>query len=296
MSIKPRGRFAPSPTGPLHFGSLVTALGSYLNIKQGHGEWLVRIDDLDPPREQPGASDAILQMLEAHGLYWDGEIEYQSRRSSLYLEAIAQLTRHDLIYACRCSRKEIAKMQIPDKSRRYPGTCRNRRLSPLDTSLRIRVDSEPIHFLDAIQGPVMQAIDQEIGDFIIRRRDGLFAYHLAVVIDDADQGISEIARGADLLATTPCQIYLQRNLSLTTPNYYHFPVAVNEFGQKLSKQTRAAPLDPGAAGATLKRALAFLGHQPPVDLGEDVAEILDWASRHWSRERIPKKRHISHSN
>ncbi len=286
------GRFAPSPTGPLHFGSLVAALGSYLNIKNRGGDWLVRIEDLDPPREQAGADTAILKMLEAHGLSWDREIEYQSRRSTLYDTALDSLDKQQLTYACQCSRKDITETSPDKNGPRYPGTCRQKKL-PIDSaSIRVCVDNHPISFTDTIQGAITQELDQEVGDFIVRRRDGFFAYHLAVVVDDADQSVSEIARGADLLDSTARQIHLQRCLSLTTPDYIHFPIAINRLGQKLSKQTHAPPLVKNQAGKTLKRALDFLGQQPPADLGENVREVMDWARQHWSLARVPRQRRI----
>ncbi len=226
---KYRGRFAPSPTGPLHFGSLVAAVGSYLEAKSRGGAWLLRMEDLDTPRAQPGAADAILRTLEACGMAWDGDIVYQSRRSVAYRAALAHLEAQGLVYACGCSRREIADSGLgPDGALIYPGTCRNG-LAPgkQARAIRVCVDHERIDFEDLVQGNLNQDLAAEVGDFVLRRADGLYAYQLAVVVDDAEQKITDVVRGADLLDSTPRQIYLQRRLGLPAPRYLHLPAASN---------------------------------------------------------------------
>ena len=279
------GRFAPSPTGPLHFGSLVAALGSFLQARAREGTWRVRMEDIDPPREAAGAADGILRTLEAFGLAWDGEVLYQSRRGEAYRAALADLEREGMLYACRCSRRELAPY-----GGRYPGFCRGRRPSPRGRQAWcVLTDAEPIRFTDAIQGPCTQTL-AETGDFILLRRDGYFAYQLAVVIDDAHQGITEVVRGSDLLDSTARQIHLQRLLGFTTPGYVHLPVAVNAAGDKLSKQTRARALDPARPLPDLLAALAFLGQGPAAELVDGTpGEVVDWAVRHWRLDRVPRR-------
>jgi len=291
-----RGRFAPSPTGALHFGSLVAAVGSYLEAKTRGGLWLVRMEDLDPPREQPGASEAILRTLEACGMSWDGEIMYQSRRSEAYRAALSRLEAQGLVYACGCSRREIADSGLgPDGALIYPGTCRNG-LAPGKTprATRVRVEHEPIGFVDAVQGAQSQDLAAEVGDFVLLRADGLFAYQLAVVVDDAEQGITDVVRGADLLASTPRQIYLQRLLGLPSPRYLHLPAAVNAAGEKLSKQTLAAPVDQRNPVPVLVQVMDFLGQAPPANLRHaTLAEFWAWALSRWDAKRIPRRRSLS---
>lgn len=255
-----RGRFAPSPTGELHFGSLLSAVASYLDACAHGGEWLLRIEDIDPPREVPGATDAILRALDAHGLQWDGEGVYQSRRLEIYQRTVESLRATGLGYYCACSRKEIL---VSHGSAVYPGTCRHRTVR--SGAVRVRAPHAPVNFEDRIQGPYCQRIDREVGDFVIQRADGLYSYQLAVVIDDAAQGVTHVVRGADLLDSTPRQIHLQSLLGFATPNYAHVPVVVNQSGEKLSKQTGAAPLDCIHPGKALARALELLGQQPPPD-------------------------------
>ncbi|MFO1372807.1 MAG: tRNA glutamyl-Q(34) synthetase GluQRS [Candidatus Competibacteraceae bacterium] len=286
-----RGRFAPSPTGPLHFGSLIAALGSFLDARHQDGEWWVRIEDLDPPRVVPGAALHILHTLEAHGLCWDGAVVYQSQRCAHYQAALEQLQQRGLAYPCTCSRKDLGRIARPGPAGFvYPGLCRNGVRHPgRPVAIRLRTDDGYLGFHDAIQGDYGQYLEREIGDFVIRRADGLFAYQLAVVIDDAAQGITQIVRGSDLLDSTPRQILLQRLLDLPTPAYAHLPVAVDRRGCKLSKQTRAPPLDSRRSGPTLVAALQFLGQAPPLDLAlEPPAVILDWACTHWQRTQVPK--------
>ncbi len=287
-----RGRFAPSPTGPLHFGSLIAAVGSYLEARRRGGEWLLRMEDLDEPREVPGAADAILQALEAYGFEWDGEVRFQSRRSAAYGEALERLERKGAVFPCACTRREISDSAPSLASETiYPGTCREG-LPPgrRARAVRMRVDDAVIAFDDALQGRVEQNLAREVGDFIVRRADGLFAYQLAVVVDDAEQSITDVVRGADLLASTPRQILLQRLLGYLTPRYMHLPVAVNRNGEKLGKQTLAAPLGITDAAVQLWRALRFLGQEPPADIAAGgIAEIWGWALANWSTESIPRR-------
>lgn len=283
------GRFAPSPTGPLHFGSLLAAAGSFLRARSLGGRWLVRIEDIDPPREVPGASDAILHTLEAFGLEWDGEVIYQSARSEAYRSALDQLDRAGVMYACTCSRKEIATHGGPV----YPGTCRGRRPPAGPHALRVQVPPRPVSFVDLLQGPITQDLAQEVGDFVVRRADGLFAYQLAVVVDDAAQGITEVVRGCDLLDSTPRQIYLQQLLGAPTPAYLHLPVVVDDNGQKLSKQSYAAPVDAARPLPAIVATLRVLGLAPPPELLEGTPEeAWRWARAHWNLDRLPHTRTV----
>ncbi len=288
-----RGRFAPSPTGPLHFGSLVAAVGSYLEAKSRGGEWLLRMEDLDTPRAQPGAADAILRTLEACGLHWDGGIMYQSRRSAAYRGALAQLETQGLVYACGCSRREIADSGLgPDGALIYPGTCR-KGLAPGKSARakRVRADEGVVEFEDAVQGTIRQDLAAAVGDFVLLRADGLYAYQLAVVVDDAEQGITDVVRGADLLASTPRQIHLQRLLGLPTPRYLHLPAAVNAAGEKLSKQTLAPPVDAHDPVPVLVQVMEFLGQAPPAQLRRaTLTEFWAWALAHWDSRHIPRQR------
>ena len=287
---KVRGRFAPSPTGPLHFGSLVAAVGSYLSARSQGGAWLVRMEDLDPPREAKGAADDILRTLEAYGFEWHGEILYQSRRRDAYEAALEALQRSGALYPCGCTRKEIADSSIAGiEGLVYPGTCRSG-LAPGRSAraLRVRSDRAVIDFEDRVQGRQHVALEHEIGDFVARRADGFYAYQLAVVVDDAEQGISEIVRGADLLTSSACQIYLQQLLGLPTPGYLHLPAAVNDQGEKLSKQTFAKSLPRARPVVTLRQALDFLGQDPLPD-GDESSVASFWAAAMavWDEKRIP---------
>ena len=286
-----RGRFAPSPTGPLHFGSLIAAVGSYLQAKSKGGEWLVRMEDIDPPRELPGAAADIIRTLEAFGLHWDGEVMYQSRRHGVYQAALEKLERLDAVYPCACSRREIADSSINGVDGPvYPGTCRKgvaQGRSP--RAWRVKVDGRRIEYKDAIQGMLSRDLAVDFGDFVVRRADGFFAYQLAVVVDDAEQGITEIVRGADLIESTPRQIHLQRLLSFATPDYLHLPVALNEKGEKLSKQTLAAPLDPARPLPALIQVLRFLGQEAPPGLAEgSIEDFWRWAVRNWQAGKVPR--------
>lgn len=278
------GRFAPSPTGPLHFGSLAAALASWLDARSAGGRWLLRMEDLDQPRVVPGAADTILRQLESFGLLWDGAVEYQSRRGAFYREALQRLAA--CTYSCACTRKEIEDSALAiDGSRIYPGTCRNG-LAPGKSAraVRLRTDTVPVRFTDRVQGEIVQSVEAEVGDFVLLRADGLFAYQLAVVVDDAAQGVTDVVRGADLLDSTARQIYLQRRLGYATPRYLHTPVATNSAGEKLSKQTRAADARPQDIAAALK----FLGMQAPEGL--DSKELREWATAHWDPADIPPLR------
>ena len=278
------GRYAPSPTGPLHFGSLVAAVGSYLDARSRGGRWLLRMEDLDKPREMPGASDRILRTLEAFGFQWDGAVLYQSRRREAYDAALARLTADEAVFLCACSRSEIADSGLHGlEGPIYPGTCRGG-LPPGRgaRALRLRVPDESLDFEDELQGTVRQNLARDIGDFIVRRADGAHAYQLAVVVDDAYQGVTHVVRGADLLLSTPRQLLLQRLLGLTAPVYLHLPVAVNRAGEKLSKQTHAAALDEGRLGSSLWEALSFLRQAPPETLRHSsIEEIWPWAVANW---------------
>ncbi|MDH5649678.1 MAG: tRNA glutamyl-Q(34) synthetase GluQRS [Gammaproteobacteria bacterium] len=286
-----RGRFAPSPTGPLHFGSLVAALGSYLNVKSKGGQWLLRIEDLDPPREQPGAADLIIRALDRYGFEWDGPVVYQSQRSDLYRNAIDALSRKGLTYYCTCSRKQLSILDTKQQNKLfYPGLCRGQTDPIEDSSIRLHTHDRPIRFMDQHMGIMSQILQTESGDFVIRRRDGLFAYHLAVVVDDSEQGVTEIVRGADLLEATLPQIHLQQCLGLPTPDYLHLPVAITQAGQKLSKQNLAKSISLDNPVPTLMTALEFLGQDPPSDL--TFNEIMAWALNHWCASRIPKIKKI----
>jgi glutamyl-Q tRNA(Asp) synthetase len=285
------GRFAPSPTGPLHFGSLVAAVGSFLQARAHGGRWLVRMEDLDPPREVAGAADDILRTLERFGLAWDGEVMYQSRRAAAYREAIEQLRRRGVLYACGCSRREIADSSIAGiDGPVYPGTCRHGLpAGRLERALRVRTDGARIAFDDRWQGRQVCELEGLIGDFVIRRADGFVAYQLAAAVDDAAQGITEVVRGADLLFSTPRQLHLQQLLGFPAPAYAHLPVAVNGRGEKLSKQTGALSVAREAPAPLLQRVLSFLGQDAPADLAQcSPDDIWRFAVSRWCPERVPR--------
>lgn len=284
MTSKPApyvGRFAPSPSGPLHFGSLLAAVASYAQAKACNGRWLVRIEDIDPPREQAGADKVILDALEAYGFEWDGPVSYQSQFAARHEELLQGLLDTGKAYRCSCSRRDLADASRGPLGAIYPGTCRNG-CRPGDAAIRLRTDDTPVEFTDKLQGPQSQRLESESGDFIIKRRDGLVAYHLAVVADDFDQGITEVVRGIDLLDSTPRHIHLQRMLGFTTPDYLHIPVVENAEGQKLSKLTGAKAIASKETAATLASALNALNQRPPPDLArEDIAGIWNWAIANW---------------
>lgn len=287
-----RGRFAPSPTGPLHMGSLVAAVGSYLDAKSNQGEWLVRIDDLDPPRVVPGATSNILMTLDSLGMEWDGEVIYQSQRNDIYREAMSLLNKMGLIYPCTCTRREIADSSIIGISGLvYPGTCRNNQsIQDKDCAWRLKTRNDPIVFQDMLRGSICQELHREVGDFVLQRADGVYAYQLAVVIDDAEQNITHVIRGSDLLDSTPRQIYLQHLLGYPVPGYMHLPVVTDHSGKKLSKQTQAAPIDLSSAIAQLVIVLRILGQEPPEELSEsDIPSFWQWAIENWRTEKIPRQ-------
>jgi glutamyl-Q tRNA(Asp) synthetase len=290
-----RGRFAPSPTGPLHFGSLVAAVSSYLDARHNQGDWLLRMEDLDPPREIPGAADDILCTLEALGMHWDGPVVYQSQRNHIYEEALATLQDSGHSYGCACTRREIADSSMKAGSGNvYPGTCRHgitggRRAR----SIRVQVYDRTITINDRLQDTLMQPLGRDVGDFIVRRADELFAYQLAVVVDDAEQEISHVVRGADLFDSTPRQVHLQQLLGYPQPAYLHVPVAVNSGNEKLSKQTHAQAINPDNWSTTLCDVLALLNQQLP-ESAEDASqeEFWQWAIQHWNIGKLPATRSI----
>ena len=300
MSFKQyRGRFAPSPTGQLHFGTLVAATGSYLQARSQQGEWLMRIEDVDTTRRVAGSDKSILQSLEILGFEWDGEETYQSHRTELYQQALNALSEQNLIYPCTCSRKQLTEENNAAQSLSlnpsvYPGTCREKQL-PLDQeyALRLRVDSETIRFEDRVMGAYQQTLISECGDFIIQRRDHLFAYQLAVVVDDALQGITEVVRGADLLDSTPRQIYLQKLLAYRQPDYMHLPLVLENTQHKLSKSVGSAALNLNQPVKFLLKALNHLGQLVPADFEQgSLSECWGWARQNWNIQHIPKRSQI----
>jgi glutamyl-Q tRNA(Asp) synthetase len=274
-----RGRFAPSPTGALHLGSLLAALVSYLEAQRHQGQWWVRIEDLDPPRTQPGASDAILKSLEAHGLFWQGEVMYQSQRQEAYRQAIDDLSMQDTLFWCRCSRKQLSGQTV------YPGTCRSCRQPRSDAAIRFQVPDTQDGFVDGFQGKQQTSLARDYGDVVVRRRDGLFAYQLAVVVDDRDQGMTDIVRGIDLLSSTFWQRSLYQALKCECPNYAHFPVLVSA-GQKLSKQNMAPALDDNNPIDNLMLLWPLLGLRIQRDSPETM---LKQAASQWSPKRLKGK-------
>ncbi|HVJ30232.1 MAG TPA: tRNA glutamyl-Q(34) synthetase GluQRS [Gammaproteobacteria bacterium] len=286
------GRFAPSPTGPLHLGSLATAVASFMHARQASGEWLVRIEDIDPPREVPGAADDILRTLEAFELEWDRPVLFQSRRLAAYDAAAERLLAERRAFHCRCSRSEI-RAANEGESGRYPGTCRELRIPPGDAAVRVRVDPGRVIFDDGVQGTIETDLLASLGDYVVVRRDGLPAYHLAVVLDDAEQGVTTIVRGVDLLDSTAAHVHLQGALGLATPRYYHLPVVVNERGQKLSKQTGATAVD-ARDGTAAARVLAVLGLAvPPALEGERPGVLWRWAAERWSIDSLRGQRELT---
>jgi glutamyl-Q tRNA(Asp) synthetase len=281
--IPETGRFAPSPTGPLHLGSLLTAVASWVNVRASGGRWLVRMEDLDEPRCIAGAADSILRTLEQHGLSWDG-LSYQRDRIPLYLDALERLRRDGLAFTCTCSRSQLQDTDV------YPGTCRNRRITSAGpASLRVAVPHETLGFEDLVQGSYSQRLDQDVGDFVVYRRDGIVAYQLAVVVDDAAQHVTQVVRGADLLDNTPRQLLLFRLLGLEPPRYAHVPVLADRSQQKLSKHTGAAAIGAWSPSENLSLILALLGHDPPKMLhSAQPRDLLDWAVANWRLERVPR--------
>ena len=282
------GRFAPSPTGPLHTGSLIAALASYLDARSREGLWLVRMEDLDPPREQAGAADLILHQLDTLGLHWDGTVLYQSTRIDAYREALARLESQGLLYYCTCTRQTLR-----EHGNRYPGFCRHRHHPLPRAAIRCRLDNLPaFSFEDLYQGTVIQSPDDE-GDLVVLRKDGLFAYQLAVVVDDAFQGVDRVIRGIDLLDSCARQHALQQYLGFPAVTYGHVPLLVDADGHKLSKQNGAAPIELSAPGRTLTDALILLGQKPEPGLEEaGCEEILHWAAEHWNPEALKGRQMI----
>lgn len=284
------GRFAPSPTGRLHIGSLLAALASYADARSHGGRWLLRMEDLDPPREMPGAADDILHTLEAFGFCWDGEVVYQSRRHHLYRAALDRLIAGQAAYPCFCSRKAWHQRASPGADGFvYDGLCAagGNEKDGITPAWRLRVPDETIGFDDRIVGRYQQNLARDIGDFVLLRADGFWAYQLAVVVDDAEQGVNHIVRGQDLLVSTPRQLYLQRCLGYAQPSYTHLPLLVNRQGQKWSKQTLAPALDLSAREQLLRQVIGWLGlpDAPEVDKPND---LLAWAIRYWRAEQVPK--------
>lgn len=288
-SIPYRGRFAPSPTGPLHFGSLVAAVASYLDARHHCGQWFVRMEDLDPPREQKGAADDILRTLETFGFEWDGRVERQSRRLDVYAAIVDDLLRGDKAYHCSCSRREVASAGLTGiEGAAYPGTCRGgHRPGAFRTAVRVLTGDDPIAVDDRILGRHSQRVEREVGDFVIRRTDGLFGYQLAVVIDDDWQGITHVVRGADLVMSTPRQVHLQNLLDLEHPSYAHVPLVVDAAGRKLSKSDAAHPVDVHRPIASLHQALRFLHQQVPDT--ENLQEFWIQAAESWDIRQVPRR-------
>jgi glutamyl-Q tRNA(Asp) synthetase len=290
------GRFAPSPTGPLHFGSLVAAVASYCDARKNNGKWLVRMEDLDRPRSVKDAADTILHQLESFGFEWYGPVLYQSQRDSFYHEALETLKTRQIVYPCTCTRKEIAdsSTHMGIEGAIYTGTCLQQQIKPnAANAWRIKTDDSNISFDDAIQGKISQTLNTDIGDFILKRADGLFAYQLAVVVDDAAQGITNIVRGADLIDSTPRQIYLQLKLGYPLPHYAHIPVVSNLAGEKLSKQTLATPITENNPAQLIYEALLFLGQKPPSEIkNATLHDVWRWANANWQLNNVPKVRHI----
>ena len=280
-----KGRFAPSPTGPVHFGTLIAAIGSYLQAKKNQGKWLLRMEDVDITRKVDGADTDILHTLESFGFEWDGAIIYQSRQTEYYEQALEQLVSESMVFPCTCSRKKLAETN----SNIYPGFCRSAHLPvKSEHALRVLADNINIEFNDAVMGNQIQNIEQQCGDFIIRRRDNLFAYQLAVVVDDALQNVTEVVRGADLLGSTARQIYLQQLLHYPTPSYCHLPLAVDAAGNKISKSEGAAKIDLKNKEKTLIDALNFLGQQVPAELlKSNLEDIWMWAIINWNIKQVP---------
>jgi glutamyl-Q tRNA(Asp) synthetase len=288
-----RGRFAPSPSGPLHFGSLVAALGSWLDAKYHHGEWLLRIEDIDPPREVAGASDGILKTLDTYGLHWDQNVSYQSHHLKRYQQILEQLHNDDLVYRCNCTRKQIKAL-----GGIYQNTCRDKKIAlQSECALRLKIENATNGFDDCYQGYCSINENAANEDFILKRKDGLYAYMLAVVVDDIDQDISHVIRGADLLETTQQQRYLFNTLKKTPPIYGHLPLAVNEQGMKLSKQNHAQAISLNKVNENLWQALTFLQQSPPDELRRDSKEnVLQWAVGNWQSQLFAGKKLIVSKN
>lgn len=293
------GRFAPSPTGRLHIGSLLTAVASFLDARAHQGTWLVRMEDLDPPREMAGAADDILRTLDAFALYWDGEVMYQHQRHDAYQAALETLQQQDLVYPCYCSRKDIAALNPRHgvDGWVYPNICTNQAYRTVvntdkTPACRVRVSDEVFGFDDAIVGHYQQNLREDVGDFVLKRADGWWAYQLAVVVDDAEQGMTHIVRGQDLLVSTPRQLYLQQRLNLPQPHYAHLPLLTNALGQKWSKQTKAPALDVENKEHLMNVVLDVLGLPKRPESHMSCENLLQWAVMHWRIENVPSRAHI----
>lgn len=283
-----KGRFAPSPSGPLHFGSLIAALASYLDAQSHQGQWLVRIEDIDEPRTVAGADSQILKTLETHGLQWDGDVVYQSKRKALYQAVLAPLLENNQVYHCTCTRKKIK-----EAGGVYPGMCRTAHHSADHAAIRLKLDSPVTHFHDRILGDIRITDPHALEDTVLKRRDGYFAYNLVVVADDIEQGITHIVRGSDLLPTTAAHLSFYQLLKQPAPEYAHLPVASVAQGRKLSKQNHAAALDNATPVANLIKALHFLNLAIPDEATHSsVNSVLQWATEHWHCDNIPKIREI----
>jgi len=283
-----RGRFAPTPSGPLHLGSLLTATASYLEAQVHHGQWLIRIDDLDRARCIPGADAEILRQLDQHGLHWDETPRYQHRHEEAYHAALTALQHQDLLYACQCTRAQLQHSSLsgPDGPV-YAGTCRALRLPAQGRALRLRVPPGCQHFIDGWLGPQSRDLQRQIGDFTLRRTDGVIGYQLACSVDEHQQGITEVVRGADLLGSTFRQLQVMSALGHLPPRYRHLPILLDARGMKLSKQNHADPLDARQPGANLLRCLHWLGQQPPAELhSASPQEVLSWGATHWRSEAV----------
>jgi glutamyl-Q tRNA(Asp) synthetase len=281
--MMPTGRFAPTPTGPLHMGSLLTALASYLCVKQKNGHWLIRFDDLDSLRTVPGSADHIYRSLTQHGLVPDLPPVYQSQRKGLYDQALQSLIDRKLVYGCVCTRKITRSHQI------YPGNCRGQQHPLANTALRLQLPVAELAFMDAVQGPQSSKLDTQIGDIIVRRRDGYYAYHFACAIDDGGSMVTEVVRGMDLLGDTPAQLAVMHLLGLKPPTYAHLPILINVHGQKLSKQNHAPPIDQTPPNQNLFRCLRWLGLDLPGEAWHwSVDELLEYGRRNFDVAKIPK--------
>ena len=283
-----RGRFAPTPSGTLHFGSIITALGSYLDAKSNNGKWFVRIDDIDRSRNKLNANKIILKQLEQLGLIWDEPIVYQSHNIKLYEAALKKLKELNFTFPCVCSRQEV-------KNQIYSGSCRNKNnILNQKHSIRIKAENTQISIIDRLQGCYTQAINSEVGDFIIKRSDGYFAYHLATVVDDNEQKITDIVRGFDLLDSTPRQVFLQNKLKYNEPKYLHLPIAIDSTGRKISKTNKESPSILPSPAMVLVNALSFLGHCPPDEIkNANIKAILEWSIENWNADLLPNKSKIN---
>ena len=285
MGFLSAGRFAPSPTGPLHPGSLYTALASFLDARSRGHDWLVRIDDLDEPRIDPRAESSILRSLETHGLHWDRSVQRQSARLGAYQNALSRLHARGCLYYCTCSRRMLRQAPV------YPGTCRNRTTPIPGAAVRVRVRDAVPRFADLLQGEQRIPLEPAVGDFIVRRRDGIVAYQLATALDDSEPDITTVVRGRDLLDNTARQLHLMTLLDRPHPHYAHLPLILDQAGKKLSKQTGAAPVNSATPLANIRACLGFLGmgEQPDIDL----EELLDWAVARWKLTGIPRNDHVA---